>query len=677
MAFIPTPVFRTVLFACFVALPVSGFAVDAGQRSQVDAAIAFVRPALVRIHVAEADYTEGREVKSESSGSGVIISKDGHIVTNHHVAGWAKTIYCTLANKEQIEADLVGTDPLTDIAIIKLRGVAGRDLPTAQWGDSSTLRVGDSVLAMGSPRALSQSVTQGIVSNVEMIMPDYLEGQMTLDGEDVGSMVRWIGHDASIFPGNSGGPLVNLDGRIVGINEISMGLSGAIPSNIARGVADQLIRSGKVRRAWIGIGVQPLLKSSDANRGVLVSGVIPGTPAFAAGIKPGDVLTKVAGTDVVVKFSEQLPEFNQMIAALPIGQPSAVIVSRGGKDISLTLTPTERPEAEPRPKEFKQWGMCCSNISFVAAREMKRANQSGALVYSTRPGGPCADAKPGLEEDDIIVEVNGKPIKDIAELAAITTTCTLGKTEPVPVLVAFDRKTERMLTVVKVGMQDLEDPGKEVRKSYLPLGMQVLTADLAEALGVPGKTGVRVTQVFPNSAATKAGLLVGDLIVAVDGEPIEASQPEDVEVLPAMIRQYKVGTIANLSVIRNKQPVKVAVTLPQSPFLPREMKKYRDNDFEFTVRDIAFTDRVEEKLDKDVIGVLVEDVSQGGWAALGRLRSGDIITGIDGVPVNSVVEIRALMEKISVQKPKNVVMSVRRGLQELYVEIEADWDSTK
>jgi S1-C subfamily serine protease len=308
---------------------------------------------------------------------------------------------------------------------------------------------------------------------------------------------------------------------------------------------------------------------------------------------------------------------------------------------------------------------------------MKRSTQAGALVYSTRPGGPCGDAKPTLEEDDVIVEVDGKPVKDISDLGTITSACTLGKTEPTPVLVAFDRKAERMLTVVKVGIQDLEDPGKEVKKAYLPIGIQVLTSDLAEALGVPGKTGVRVTLVFPNSAATKAGLLVGDLIVAVDGEPIEASQPEDLEVLPAMIRQYKVGSTAVLSVIRNKQPVKVSVVLPESPLLPREMKKFRDNNFEFTVRDIAFTDRVGDKLDKDVVGVLVEDVSQGGWAALGRLMSRDIITTVDGVPVNNVAELRANMERISEQKPKHIVMAVRRGLQELYVELEADWVGTK
>ncbi|MEI6915945.1 MAG: trypsin-like peptidase domain-containing protein [Armatimonadota bacterium] len=219
-----------------------------GFQEEVEAAIDKVKPALIRIMVVSAGYEEGRERKTEASGSGIIISPEGYAVTNHHVAGDAKNLRVTLANKEEVDADLVGTDPLADIAVIKLRGTPGQIFPTAQFGDSSKLRVGDRVLAMGSPISLSQSVTTGIVSNTEMIMPEFMwpYNKLELAGEDVGSMVRWIGHDAMIAGGNSGGPLVNLHGEIVGINEIDLALSGAIPSNIARDVAEQIIKSGKV-----------------------------------------------------------------------------------------------------------------------------------------------------------------------------------------------------------------------------------------------------------------------------------------------------------------------------------------------------------------------------------------------------------------------------------------------
>ncbi|HEV3485563.1 MAG TPA: trypsin-like peptidase domain-containing protein, partial [Vicinamibacterales bacterium] len=275
---------------------------EASGRAAVDRALARVAPSLVRIHVVAIDHQDGRELKRESAGSGTIISPDGHVLTNHHVAGKTRAIFCTLASREEVPADLVGTDPLSDIAILKLRPSRPRKFPAAQFGDPARLKVGDRVLALGSPLALSQSVTMGIVSNTEMIMPGMFWpfNRLTLDGEDVGSIVRWIGHDAPIFGGNSGGPLVNMDGEIVGVNEISMGLAGAIPADLAREVAEAIIKHGRVRRSWIGLEVQPLLKSATTDRGALVGGTIEGSPAEKAGFESGDILLKLGGRDVTV-----------------------------------------------------------------------------------------------------------------------------------------------------------------------------------------------------------------------------------------------------------------------------------------------------------------------------------------------------------------------------------------
>jgi serine protease Do len=259
---------RCAVFTVFILLFMRGIATGADTsssiREQIDRAIARVKPALVRIRVVSDEYRDGREVKVQEVGSGAIITKDGYLITNHHVAGHAARMFCTLWNREEIEADLVGTDPLTDIAVLKLRPEKPRTFTSAVFGDSSRMRVGDTVLAMGSPMALSQSVTLGILSNTEMVMPAFFGpgGQFRLDGEDVGSLVRWFAHDAAIYGGNSGGPLINLNGEIVGINEISYGLSGAIPGNLARTIAMELIVKPKRARAGRAAAVQAVARDA-------------------------------------------------------------------------------------------------------------------------------------------------------------------------------------------------------------------------------------------------------------------------------------------------------------------------------------------------------------------------------------------------------------------------------
>ncbi|MCL6519469.1 MAG: PDZ domain-containing protein [Armatimonadetes bacterium] len=639
-------------------------------RDAIEKAVMAVKPALVRIHVVSAEYYEGKESKSESFGSGFIISKEGYVITNHHVAGDAKQIICTLANKEEIDAELVGTDPMTDIAVIKLLPPTKRVFPTAKFGDSSKIKVGDYVFAMGSPLAFSQSVTMGVVSNTELVIPETWGMDFKLDGEDVGSMVRWIGHDAAIYGGNSGGPLVNLNGEVIGINEIRIGLGGAIPSNLAKQVSEQIIKHGKIIRSWIGVCVQPLLKSTKVKNGVLISGVISGSPAEKAGIKSGDILLKIGGRDVSVRFKEELPPFNQIMAALPIGKPVKAVILRNGKQIVVSIVPEEREPALARPQEFKQWGICASNITFLKAKELKRNSRNGVLVRSVRPGGPAGTAKPNLKEDDVIIEVGGKPVNNINDLAKLTEEITKDKTEPTPTLVAFERSSEKFLTVVKVGIRELKDPGLELSKAWLPVSTQVLTRDLAKVLGIEGKMGVRVTKVYPNA---KIDLRVGDIITKVDGELVPASQPEDEEVLSTMIRQYPIGSKVELTVLHNNEEIKVPVELPASPKLPREMKKYQDINFDFIVRDIAFLDRVEEGWPENQEGVIVESVSEGGWAALGNLLIGDLICTVDNQQVKNVQEFQKIMARIANEKRKMVVFQIKRGIQEMFIEIRPTW----
>jgi serine protease Do len=643
------------------------------DRVAIDRAVDRVRPSLVRIHVVAVEQDQGREIKREGAGSGTIISAEGHVLTNHHVAGRTRRVVCTLPDKEEIDADVVGTDPLSDITILRLRPAKPRTFPVATFGDSSTLKVGDRVLALGSPFALSQSVTLGIISNTEMIMPALFWpfNRLRLEGEDVGSIVRWIAHDAAIYGGNSGGPLINLKGEIIGVNEISLGLAGAIPGNLAREMAQAIIRDGHVTRSWIGLEAQPLLRSSARDRGVLVSGTISGSPAAAAGFEAGDILLRLGGEDVTVRFAEELPLFNQLVMRLPRGQKVEAVVLRGGERRTLTVVPNNRESIESRPREIGEWGIAASDLTSWSMKTMRRESRDGVRIRGIRPGGPADDAKPPLQEDDVIVKIDKTDVRRVDDLIVATDTLTLGE-EPREVLVTFDRGHDRFLTVVELGRPGLEDPGAEARKAWVPVSMQVLTRELAEKLGLEGKSGVRITRVEGESAR-KAGLEIGDVIIAVDGEPVRATQPADVEVFPAMIRQYKIGGTVDLTVVRGGEERKVPVRLETSPRLPREMRKYQDDNFEFRVRDLAPEDREETGVEEKEGGVLVDAVSEGGWAALARLAVGDVILTIDGQRMHDVREVQAKMHDVARRKAPVTIVHVRRGIRTLFVELQPSW----
>ena len=644
-------------------------------RPAMDAAIDKVRPALVRIRVVSTEYAEGREVKMQAVGSGAIITEDGYLITNHHVAGHGTRMFCTLWNREEIEAELVGTDALTDISVLKLKPAKRRKFATVGFGDSSKMRVGDYVLAMGSPMALSQSVTLGIISNTEMIMPRFFgpSGRMTLDGEDVGGLVRWIGHDAPIYGGNSGGPLVNLRGQIIGINEISYGLGGAIPGNLAKSVADEIMARGKVQRSWLGVDVQPLFKSWQDERGVLISGVIENSPADKAGIKAGDLLLRLANTPIDIRYDEQMPDFMRLTSGLPIGKAAPALVKRNGQEIKLEVVPEERGEVYPKQHELKLWGLTARNLSFLLAKEMKRDNLDGALVTSVRPGGPAGEAKPSMAPGDVIIEVNGQPVKGVEGLRELTRQLTEGKSELVPVVATYERRAARYLAVVKVGIQELKDPGLEVTKAWLPIETHVISREIAKQLGQPSLRGFYITRVFPATTAEKAGLKAGDFITALDGEKLSAAGPEHEDELSTLIRQYDVGKSVELSVLRGKAEQKISVELARSPRLQREMKKYRNDDFEFTTRDVSFFDTAERRWAPDQRGALVEDVKSGSWAELGSLYVGDLILEVDGEVVQDVDVLRRRMEQITAGKPGVVVMKVKRGIHTAFLELEPDW----
>ena len=631
---------------------------------------------IVRIEVVSERGSNGRMLKSGSTGSGVIIDGSGLVITNHHVAGKASRLTCRLHDGEEIGADLLGADALTDLAVLRLRledrPQKSPPLHYAKFGDSSMVRVGDPCFAMGSPAGLSQSVTRGIISNLALI--SNRSSSFRLDGENVGELVRWLGHDAVIFPGNSGGPLVNQDGEIIGINEVAIAsLGGAIPSNLAREISAQLADRGFVERSWTGLECQPHLSGNQ--KGILVSGVIDESPALLAGILPGDIITHLNGTTVEAKIPEDLPPFHQKISSLPPGEKVTIRGFRDNRSESWELITQKREPAYQPEKELKSWGLTIRDFTLLSSLEARRNEKSGVQVHTVAQGGPSYSAKPRLIKNDVIIEVNGEKIQNISDLVSLSQELTTNLDLPVPVLVRFERNLANYLTVVKIGPEAEEKRPLEAWKPWLGVSTQVLTNELAQALGLEKTSrGVRLSQVFPDTPAAKAGLLAGDLIFRMDGQIIQAYRPEDNEVFGNMIKQYRTDSKVTFEIWREGKTLELNATLDKRPTPSNELPELEDEELEYTVRELSFADRVFLRIEPDEDGVLVENVESAGWAALAGLRQGDILLSVNQYPVSNIEKVKSLMTEIKKEQPKQIIFFIKRGIHTLFLELEPEWD---
>ncbi|MCP5543640.1 MAG: PDZ domain-containing protein [Akkermansiaceae bacterium] len=669
------------LLSASALLPQTCPALEAGPGSpEVSDAITKVYPALVRIYVVMEEGSGGRMKKMQGSGSGTIISEDGLVLTNHHVAGRGTRFVCTLSNHDEVDATLVGTDALADLAVLKLdletRRFKDQPLAVASFGDSDKLKTGDVVFAMGSPGGLSQSVTRGIIANTEMIVPRHQIG-LTLDGEKVGELVRWIGHDAIIYPGNSGGPLVNPAGEIVGVNEVGIAsLGGAIPSNLAKKVAEELIAKGHVTRGWIGVEIQPLLRSMAGKKGALVSTVWKDSPAAKAGIQPGDFITRYEGHTVPdCHAAEDLPVFNALVLGTAPDTEVTLEGQRDGKPMTWKLTTVNRDATQAKESELREWGITTRDFTRMSALEMYRENEDGVIVDTVRTGGPSSASKPPLRGGDVIVSADGKSVHSRADLDAITAAFVKDIDEPEPMLVEFERDGLEYATVVKVG--PAKDPVKPklAEKAWMGIATQVLTDDLATAYGIPGKKGVRVTGMSPDSPAKNAGLEEGDILLKLDGRVINARRPEDSEVFPELILAYPVDATVELSGMRDGEEKTWSVALAPRPIDDSELREYDDDLFEFTARQVSTRQRekAKERFGEDLVGVSVLKVEPSGWAALGGLAADDIILTIDGERTEEIEPLKQKLQSFRETKPRSVVFQIRRGPRTHFLEIEPQW----
>jgi serine protease Do len=338
----------------------------------------------------------------------VIVSKDGYIITNNHVVEQADDIVVLLSDKRELSARLIGTDPKTDLAVIKIEA---SNLPYLKWGDSTKLQVGEMVLAVGSPFGLSQTVTMGIVSAVGRANVGIV------DYED------FIQTDAAINPGNSGGALVNLKGELVGINTAIfsrsggyMGIGFAIPSRMAETIHKAIVEHGKVIRGWLGVSIQNMTPElaeqfhAPDKQGALVSAVVPDSPAQRAGLERGDIVREFA--DQQVTDREHL---RNLVGETPPGRKISLTILREGQERTIRLTLGEQPRELPfetRAGEAKGEHVLTGVIVESLPPE-EFPGEEGVIVRKLQPGSP-AD-RGGLRIDDVILEINRKAIRGIGE----------------------------------------------------------------------------------------------------------------------------------------------------------------------------------------------------------------------------------------------------------------------
>ncbi len=351
-------------------------------------------------------------------GSGVFISPDGYIVTNNHVVDGATDIRVTMTDRRILKAKLIGTDPLTDLAVIK---VEGSNFTSVPWGDSTALRPGETVLAFGNPYGFRFTVTRGIVSALNRPNPF---------GEDRRKPGQFIQTDAAINPGNSGGPLVDARGEVIGINTFLVSPSGtfsgmgfAIPTQIVRPTVEALIRDGKVTHGYIGIGISDVTPENSKffdrkdNTGAIVTQVEAGSPGEKAGLKTGDVITEINGKKV-----EDAGSLQVVVGQTAPGTTIKLGVDRDGKASTIPVTleamgalDKNADETSSNTQDKPRWGIGLSDLTPDLKDQMQAPSDlHGAVVQRVMPGSPADDA--GLQRGDVIVQVNRKDVHSASEV---------------------------------------------------------------------------------------------------------------------------------------------------------------------------------------------------------------------------------------------------------------------
>ncbi len=404
----------------------TGSAENQDFRKIINSAKAKVFPAVVFIRCVQQNFERGERTTDQVAGSGVIISEAGEVLTNWHVVDKAVEVRCLLFDGEAYEAAVVGSDKDVDLALLKLgkplgespapatgAGAAAKTFPFAKMGASEKMQEGDFVMAMGAPWGLSRSVSLGIISCTRRYLPS------------VSQYSIWFQTDASISPGNSGGPLVNTDGEVIGINTRGVTEGGdvgfSVPSATIVPIIAQLRKEGKVNWSWSGVQLQPLKDFTrniyfEGTQGVIVAETDPDSPVRLAGLQARDRILKINGTPVAAVTDEDLPDLRRMLGLLPRTAPATLDIMRGATPMTIKFTPREKGQVEGDSVALARWDCTVSAINQFNDPDLYFQKKEGVFVFGIKYPGNAANS--GLQRQDILLKINGTTVNTLDEVKA-------------------------------------------------------------------------------------------------------------------------------------------------------------------------------------------------------------------------------------------------------------------
>jgi S1-C subfamily serine protease len=638
-----------------------------------------VLPVVVSIMVVRQDFQQGESVLSVSSGSGTVISPQGHIATNAHVTQNGKSFRVVFSNGRELPARLIGTDTASDIAVLQALSANSETFAHANFAENlNDLTPGDTVLAMGAPWGLSNSMSAGVVNNPRRLLvslfddeADY-EDRLGID-EPTGRYYAWIQHDAAIAPGNSGGPLVDLSGHIVGVNTRGMNMGGdlafAIPGPDVADVVRQLIANGKIERIALGFRLRSL-KGTPYQEGVLINAVERKSQAEKAGLMSGDRLIRLNGEVVTALQPVDVPMLQRRIAELPVNSDVVLDIERNEKAQTITLKAKPLPKARGDDYATVAFGMSVTELTIAMSKRRNLEDAGGLMITGIRPGGAAAIARPKLEPGDIIRKIQAQSVSDVSQLKTLSAQAKSDKFY----LFEIERDDEKIISLLRPDADDkVRIPLPELPKSWSGVEVQPISNSLAKDM-LSGSAGYRITRAYPNSPMIKAGAKVGDLIVSLQTQKLRPANDMASEPFHQAVRDIVPETDVSFEVLRDGKPLAFKLQFLPSPISSAGLKTQNISRLRIEVRELGFYDRVNAQLASNQNGVILDGVESGGPAGLAHLQRSDIITAVGYVATPNLQSLSSALEQ-SLKSPSKALISITviRGSESRVLYLDPYW----